>query len=418
MDVPKPKKTVQWRPRVLIVGAGMLVAAIALGSSLWSRPNAQYKVKREDLLVGAVQRGELQVAVDGYGVLRSDKQVLITALTDATVDEVLLRSGAKVEPGSVILKLSNPEVMREVELAAIALSQEEADLRRLTLSNKRELLAEQSVLAELRSNHQVLHLRNEAQKELAASGVVSKLDYQTSLLQEQLLLERVEFQNKRIERLQEVARESQNIKREEINRAKATHENARQRAESLTVRADLNGTLQRMPAELGQGIKAGQELALVGSDQDLRALIRVSQSRADKLQIGQAAQINTRREKVAGVITRIAPEVRDGTIEVEIKFKDGVPPSARPELNVDARILVATLRNALFIERPPNVQGGGRGNLFQLGEDGRRATLRTVSFGEESGRYIQLLSGARTADRFVLSDVSRFRDAKVISIVD
>ena len=418
MDVPKARAKRLWQRPPLVIGAAVLGIVFALWLvSGWFAP-VERKIPRNQVLLGTVERGDLQVTVDGYGVLRSNEQALITAQTAATVEEVILRPGARVEKDSLILRLSNPDLMQQVEAARIALTQEQADLRRLALTNERDLLSEQSSLAKMRSDYEVQRLRNEATKDLAAQGVVSRLDYQAAVANQDLLLQQVKLQEKRVTQLKLAARESQIIQQEKINDTQTAYAAIQQRADRLTVRAGIDGVLQRLPVELGQSVTAGQQLALVGSEKNLLALVRISQSKADALKIGQPAEINTRREKVAGVVTRVAPEVQDGTIEVEIRFKDGVPPSARPELNIDARVFTARLPDVLYIERPTNAQVNGSAALFLLQPDGKAAELRDVRFGDESGRYIRLISGSKAGDRFILSDTTSFRDAKRIVLVD
>lgn len=192
----------------------------------------------------------------------------------------------------------------------------------------------------------------------------------------------------------------------------------KQRSDELTVRAGIKGTLQRMSVELGQSLIAGQELALVGSNLDLNALIRVSQVRAEKVTIGQRAIINTRSEQVPGVVTRVASEVVDGTVEVEIEFMDGTPESARPELNVDAKIIVAELENTLYIERPTNVNGGDTYDIYRLNEKGDLADSVSITFGQNAGRYIQVLHGGNEFEQLVLSDMSMYQGINQIKILN
>jgi HlyD family secretion protein len=414
MDIAKP----QSKPLIkksYVIGLLILIAVVFL-LFMVTGSGASVKVDRSQLLLGKVQRGNLQVTVEGYGILRSDKQTLITALTAATVEEVLLRSGAEVEADSIIMRLNNPEVLQEVEATNMALIQEQANLRRLKLSNQRELLAEQSNLADLTASLKTVELRANAEKSLAG-GAVSMLDYQTTLLQLEQMQQRVALQTKRVEQLQEVFNEAIIIQQEQINRANAQLQRAQQRADKLIVRAGIKGVLQRSPVELGQSVAAGQELALVGSDKDLKALIRISQSRVDQIKLGQPATINTRREQVAGRVSRITPEVRDGTIEVEVLFAEGVPASARPELNVDAEIYTADINDTLFIERPVNVQNHSTAFLFCLTEDKNTVTLQEFKFGEESGKYIQILEGARESDVLVLSDMKHIQDTTEITLL-
>lgn len=412
MDIVKTKAKQTWKLPLI---AGSIALALIATFLLASSPTEQ-KIERSKILVGKVQRGELHIAVDGYGILRSHKQTLITALTSATVAEVILRPGAVVEEGSVILRLSNPELLREMETATIALAQEEANLRRLQLTNQRELLNEQAALAELNAQLQAISLRREAEQGLAG-GAVSQLTFKTTLLQEQQYLERVKLQQERIGQLKKVGQEAVLIQQKQINRAESQCRDMHARVDALTVKAGIKGLVQRLPVELGQSLSAGQEVALVGSDKDLKALIRVSQSRAEQLQIGQTAQIKIRQQNVAGKIARITPEVRDGTIEVEILIDEALPAAARPELNVDARIFVATIEDALFIERPVNVQGNSNASLYRLHTDNNIAEVQQVSFGEDSDKYIQIKSGAQEQDQFILSDMNNYRDAKKLRLV-
>jgi biotin carboxyl carrier protein len=317
----------------------------------------------------------------------------------------------------VILRLSNPELLREMETTHIALAQEEANLRRLQLTNQRELLNEQATLAELNAQLQAISLRREAEQGLAG-GAVSQLTYKTTLLQEQQFQERVKLQHERIAQLKKVGQEAVLIQQKQISRAESQCREMQARVDALTVKAGIKGLVQRLPVELGQSLSAGQELALVGSDKDLKALIRVSQSHAEQLQIGQAAQIKIRQQSVAGRVARITPEVRDGTIEVEILIEEPLPPAARPELNVDARIFVATLKDALFIERPVNVQGNSNASLYRFRADKNIAEAQQVSFGEDSDKYIQIKSGAQEQDQFILSDMNNYRDAQTLRLVN
>jgi HlyD family secretion protein len=417
MDIVRVKKKFNWRqpPRLVISG---VIATLILIVVFIMQSTEEYKVERNKLLFGVVQRGDLQVSVDGYGILRSQKQTLLTTLSAATVQEVILRPGAPVEEGSIIMQLSNPELLQEVETAAMGLEQEKANLRRIELSNQREMLTEESTLGEINAEVQSLTLRREAEEGLAAKGVIPQLTFKTTLLMQTHAQQRLKFQEQRISQLKSVAHEATLIQQQQINQVDARYQNIKQRADRLTVKAGMKGVLQRLPVTLGQSVAAGQELALIGSDKDLLALIRVTQSKAELLRVGQAAEINTRRETVAGLVTRITPEVHDGTIEVEIVFKDGVPTSARPELNVDARIFVSTLKDSLYVERPVNVLSNSKNSVFKIEGDNKLAEREQVDFGEDAGRFIQILNGAKEKDNFILSDLTNLRNVNRLKIID
>lgn len=417
MDVIKTKKQNPWKysPRTFISAAVVVVVLLFL---LLISSRGDHKLDRSKVLLGTVQRGELKIIVDGYGVLRSQKQTLITIPTSATVQEVVLRPGAQVNEDSVILRLSNPELLQQVEAASIALTQENASYRRLALNNQREILTEESALVEIESNLQSTTLRKEAEEGLVVKGVIPQITFKNTLLQQEQMQKRFDFQRQRVEQLKKVIKESEMIQKKQVEQAAANYQTMQQRADKLTVRAGIKGELQRLPVVLGQSVSAGQELALVGSDQDLTALIRVSQSKAQQLRIGQNAEINTHHEVVPGQVTRIAPEVHQGTIEVEIAFAQGVPATARPELNVDARIFTETIKDALYIERPVNVQDNSSSNLFKFDEHKNVAEQQQITFGGESGKYIQILRGANEKENFILSDMTQFNDVSKVRVLN
>lgn len=413
MDIKRNKPNYRWSKAVISFA---ILAGIFLFSRLVASPVADQQISRSQLVLSTVKRGDLQVSVDGYGVLRSNKQRLISAESPATVADILLRPGAEVQADSVILQLQDPQLQQELDTATMAVSRQQATVKRGRLANQREVLAEEAVLAELTAQRDAQTLRLTATRDLAARGVIPAIEFQSAELQERQLSERIVLQQKRLQQLKDVANEDLNIATEELNQAKALLQRLEQRVAKLTVRAGIQGVLQRLPVELGQSVTAGQELALVGSSQDLQALIRVSQSKVEQLRLGQSAVVNTRRETAKAEVSRITPQVQDGTVEVELRFVDAVPASARPELNVDAQILTAELNDVLYLERPVNVQSHTSSPLFRYDQDNQQLHITQLLFGDEAGRYLALQSGATEGETFVVSDMATFADAKTIAV--
>lgn len=413
MDIKRNKPNNRWSKAVISFA---VLAGIFLVSRLVASPVADQQISRSQLVLSTVKRGDLQVSVDGYGVLRSNKQRLISAESPATVADILLRPGAEVQADSVILLLQDPQLQQELDTATMAVSRQQATVKRGRLANQREVLAEEAVLAELTALRDAQTLRLTATRDLAARGVIPAIEFQSAELQERQLSERIVLQKKRLQQLKDVANEDLNIATEELNQAKVLLQRLEQRVAKLTVRAGIQGVLQRLPVELGQSVTAGQELALVGSSQDLQALIRVSQSKVEQLRLGQSAIVNTRRETAKAEVSRITPQVQDGTVEVELRFVDAVPASARPELNVDAQIFTADLKNVLYLERPVNVQSHTSSPLFRYDQNNQQLQSTQLQFGDEAGRYLALQSGATEGETFVVSDMATFADAKTIAV--
>ncbi|MEM9103506.1 MAG: HlyD family efflux transporter periplasmic adaptor subunit [Pseudomonadota bacterium] len=415
MDVIiKPANRGHFIKNKFFIGGVALVLAIIW---LYSKPAGHEKVARHELILGEVKSGDMDVQVTGYGVLRSDQQKLITSLTPATVEQIVLKPGAAVTSDSVILRLSNPDLIREVERAQQNLAQQQANLRRLKLTNSREIMTENALLAQLIADYETVKFRREGEEELIDGGSVSRLNYNSSKLEEKQLQERIKIHKTQKEQLLLVHQEAVNIQQEQINQATSLLNMAQVRVARLTVTAGISGVLQDLPVELGQSVATGQALALVGSTDDLIALIKVPQSHAEKVQVGQKAIVDTRRDKVSGEVTRIDPAVENGTVTVEVAFTESLPASARPELSVNGSILTERLKNILFVERPVGASENARLDLFKYDHIASMASVSSVAFGIENGPYIQIKSGANVGERIVLSDMSQFQKLNQITVI-
>jgi len=371
---------------------------------------------RKDLLLATVTQGDIDVTVEGYGKLTSDKLQLITTLTQATVEEIVLKPGAAVTKESVIVKLANPELQQQVESAEYSLAESKANLRQLMLNQKRETLIEKSNYLELVSQHKAVNLNLVAQKKLVKSGIVKQIEYQENLLREEQLKERIDIFIERNEQLSEVHKEAVNIQLERIKQVKQKLIIAKNRQSKLVVKAGFDGVLQRLSVKLGQSLSPGQEVALIGSVTELIALIRVPQNQVQLVKVGQKVMVDTRQELIRGKVMRIDPIVDQNTVEVEISLPRTLPESVRPEQNIDAVITAKTLKNIYYIDRPANVRATSESSLYQLNDQLTEAKKVSIIFGDKTGRFIEIKSGAKLGEQFIISDLSNYK-TPIISIL-
>jgi HlyD family secretion protein len=304
----------------------------------------------------------------------------------------------------------------QVENAEQELIQVQANLRQLKLNNQREILNESANLAEITARFDAAALKRTAEEKLVKQGIVSQLTFQQSELDERQLKQRIAILKERIDQLELVHEESVNIQLERIKQQHGRLNIAQSRLEKLTVTAGFDGVLQRLSVELGQSLSAGQEVALIGSVTDLIALIRVPQSQAQLITIGKTAIIDTRRDKIQGVVSRIDPVVDNNTVEIEIKLPALLPASARPQLSVDGVIVADTLLNVKYIKRPAGAKSNTSSSLYRL-DTQANATSQDLRFGAQAGQFIQILTGASVGEKFIISDLSNLQaSSQTISI--
>lgn len=413
MDVVKstPKQNIFFRGRnkyLLIVVVGMaIICGIKLKSSQF------VSISRQEILIEKVKVGDVDVVIDGYGSLKSKKQRLITSLTNAKVKEIILKPGAVVTAGSVIALLDNPELVQNVENSELELEKLKANLRQLKLLHEWEYANESARIAEVNSSYEKSSINRVANQKLLALGVVSKIRYQEIVLDEKRWKKQSDMLKDGIRSLKLVHQEAINIEIERIKQQESLLEIARSRLDELNVKAGMDGVMQELRVEIGQSLEAGSDIALIGSSKDLIALVSVSQNLANSVALGQKAVIDTRRDKIVGTVSRIDPIVVDNTVKIEIALPDNLPPSARPQLNVEAKVFAEKLDHVMYIKRPSKALANSQFSMFKVDGSQKTAKIQEVQFGRRAGTYIEILSGANVDDLFIISDLSNLENDAV-----
>lgn len=385
-----------------------LVAAVAVlaGSiGVMRMAPAAPSVDGEGLWFDTVRRGELVREVRGTGTLVPVDTAWIPAAADGRVARIELRPGAQVEPDAVILHLHNPTLEQEVLDSRLQLQGAEARLTRAEADATVALLAQEALVARTESEYEDARSDAEADAALLGDGLVSELQHRRSAARVRALQTQVTAERKRLD-VGEHVRPSQLAEQQaEVSRMRALLALRQGQLDRLRVRAGMRGVLQAVPVEVGSQVTAGTNVARVADPTQLKAQVRVPETQARDVQIGQVARVDTRNGVAEGRVSRVDPAAVSGTVLVDITFVDPLPRGARPDLSVDGIIEIERLADVLFMARPSNGQEGGTISVFKTAPDGL-AQRTQVRLGKGSVRHIQILDGLREGERVVLSDMS------------
>lgn len=402
MDIEKSKKKATykfWFDKRLIVAFGLLLAGIGFNAlASFSEPF----IFEDDISVGVVKLGDLSRDVDGFGYLLSSEQKLQTAFTTGTIEEIKIKPGIVVEPESVILVLSNPELQLTAEDAKQNLNQEKGNLRKIKMHQEKELLEAELKILQAQKEFNVAESQYKIEKSLVKDMIVSQIQFKKTKEAYLLSKEQLKTQKKLIAQMKLINLETIAIQEDKIKQAAISYQKELDRLESLSVKAGMKGVLQKLPVTLGQSVAPGDELFIVGSNDDLNAQIRVPQSQANLLKLGLNATIDTRKDKINGKVKRIDPTVKDGTVLVEIDLKKPLPKNLRSELNVEGRIHIEEYKNVLYLEKPEHVKAPTKSSLYKMTGDGK-ASSTPVSISQVVGSYVVIDEGATAGDSFILS---------------
>lgn len=403
------------RSRWWIAAAGA-VALVLAGVLLVRLDPAVPAVDRATVLVDEVRRGTLVQEVRGPGVLVPERVRIVSALTAGRVDRVLAEPGQTVEPGTVLLELSNPDVELEALQAQRQLTAAHGELMSLRRSLGTELLQQEAAVAAARADWLDARRQAVVDSTLAARELISRNDALRSAEQAEAKAEKLRTERERTELLRETMSDQVLVQEEQVDRLRSIREYQARRVASMRVTAGETGVLQDLTLEVGQWVQSGTVLARVARPGRLRAELRVPQTQARDLQPGQRALVDTRREIVPGRVKRVDPNVQNGSVLVEVTLEGELPAGARPDLSVDGSIEVRRLEDVLHVQRPPAVQAESRAGVFVLEGDGGVARRTSVRFGAGSVDRIAVEDGLRAGDRVIVSDMSRWDDEERVRI--
>jgi HlyD family secretion protein len=191
-----------------------------------------------------------------------------------------------------------------------------------------------------------------------------------------------------------------------VDQQRALYDLKRSELDALHVRAGIQGVLQVVPVEVGQHVTPGTNLARVADPKHLKAEIKIAETQAKDVVIGQKASVDTRNGIVKGQVSRIDPSVQNGTVTVDVQISDSLPQGARPDLSVDGTIEIENLKDVLFVGRPVHGQSDSTIGLFKLVDDGSDAVRVNVKLGKTSVNTVEIRQGLKSGDKVILSDMS------------
>ena len=406
MDISRPDVARRKKLRQALYAATVVMVVVVVPVGVSRLEPAAARVDRDTVYLDTVQRGPMTRRVRGAGTLVPEQIRWIPAATDGTVERIVIQPGADVAPDTVILELSNPELEQSTLEARLNLEAAEARYGNRQIEVERDLLDQRATLATTEAQLKSARLQAAADARLHTRGLVSSIQLQQSQSDEQEYETRYALEQERLRMATDTVDAQLVVERAEMDRLRTLYELRRRQVAALSVRAGMSGVLQQVPLEEGQRITAGTNLARVGDPTVLKAELRVAETEARDVQIGQTAAIDTRNGVVAGRVARIDPAVENGTVTVDVALDGELPRGARPDLTVDGTIELERMDDILFVGRPVFGREQSVISLFRMEEDGAHASRTRVSLGRASVNTIEVLEGLQPGDRVVLSDTS------------
>jgi len=357
-----------------------------------------------------VVRGALVRDVGGIGTLVPEDVRWIPARTDARVERIVVWPGTQVTEDTVLLVLSSAELEQQALDSDAAVKSARAKVTQLQAQLEGELLERQAALTKAKADRDTAAVEMEVDERLAKRGLIAALDFKKAQITATELAANFEVEKQRYDFAKQSMEPRLAVAQGDLDQAKAQSVLHHSQFDALQVRAGMNGVLQQIAVEVGQRVSAGTSLARAADNTKLKAQIKIPETQARDVALGQTAQIDMRNGSiVAGTVSRIDPAVREGTVLVDVTFMGAtLPRGARPDLSVEGTIELEHLNDAVYVDRPAFGQDDSTIGLFKLDPDGTLAGRVKVRLGRGSATKAVIEEGLRPGDRVVLSDTSAF----------
>jgi HlyD family secretion protein len=356
--------------------------------------------------------------VRGLGTLVPEQILFIPAQTDGRIEKINLRAGQEVRPDTVILELSNPELTVAALTSQYDLKVAEATLVDLRVNLQSQGFDKESAAARVRADYNEARLKAERDQKLLKEGLISQLDVSISASKARELGVQNGLEERRLKIIDQSVEAQIGSQKVKIEQLRALYDLKRQQIEQLKVRAGISGVLLQLgpdtaaggqaasKLEAGQRVTAGSVLAKIAQPEKLKAELKITETQAKDIALGQPASIDTRNGVIPGKVTRIDPAAVNGTVAVDVALLGKLPPGARPDLSVDGTVELEKLTDIVFVGRPTSGQPNSSITLFRIDPDRKGATRVRVRLGRASVSLIEVMEGLRPGDQVILSDMS------------
>jgi HlyD family secretion protein len=418
MDISRPDLKAKKRKRqALTIAVGVVVLAVVTFLVMRLKPAAP-TVDRSVVWTDVVKRGPLVRQVRGLGTLvpREDAIRQIPAQTEATVVRILVLPGSNVKPETVLLELADPQATQQALDAELALKGARADLSNVQVKVQSDLMAQKSAAATVNADYNQAQRQAKTDKSLYGLGVISGLAYNSSQGKADELTTRNKLEEQTIDINTKAVESQVAVQQAKVEQAQAIYDLKRQQLDALNVRAGIAGVLTSLPLAVGQHVTLGTMLAQVVQPNQLKAQLKIPETQARDIQLGQPASIDTHNGLADGKVTRIDPAVVNGTVTVDAELVGTLPEGLRTDLSVDGTIDLERMKDVLYVGRPAFGNENSTITLFRLDPDGKGAVRVPVKVGRASVNAIQVIEGLHEGDTVILSDMSRYDTADRIRL--
>lgn len=366
------------------------------------------------VLTGTVDKGNLEITVQGSGIVIPYYEEVITSPLTSNVVRIMKTPGVTVAAGDTLLilrndlavnnlnKLLNELQLKEIQKEKLKIQMKEAEQDFSISRQIREIRIEN-----LKSAYEAeiyLQKRGGSTPDLVRKA---KTEWDIAVLEFKQAVNSIENQM-----------HTREVGIREFETEILIHKNliteARSRVDQACVRSPFSGSLSSIINQPGIMISEGQEIARVADFSRYRIRGTISNSWAGKVMPGQSVLIKDQNRMLRGTLVNIMPSVSEGMMECMIRIDEGDISNLRPNQQLEIRVVVSFRNEVLRLPNGSYYKESGSKYLYVV--HGQKAFRTKVVLGEANYDFIEVVSGLESGDKVILTDISEKQQKEEIKV--
>jgi HlyD family secretion protein len=386
MDKPIAKKKGLQKKHIGYIAIGLAMITLIYMAFFTDRTST-YKVDKEKLIIETVIRDQFNDYITVTGTVEPISIIFLDAQEGGRVEEILIEEGSMVKKGDIILRLSNPDLHLNILDSEAQLAEKDNFLRNTQIAMEQDRLQIKRELLNLKYDIERKD-RNFRQNEILIKDnlisreefIRSKEDLEMAIQSRDLFIER--------QKQDSIYRSVQvDIMINNLSNMRRNLDLVRQRVENLNVKATVDGQLGLLVPEIGQSISRGANMGQINVLTSYKVTAQIDEHYIDRVRTQLTATLDRQGSEFNLVVRRVYPEVRNGTFEIDMVFRDSMPDNIRTGQTYYISLQLGQPKESVLVPIGGFFQETGGQWIFVLDPDETFAVKRNISIGRKNPKF-------------------------------
>jgi len=401
----KKRKTISY----VLISIAILVTAIWMVRSSFAST-----LKKSNITTAVVERGDIENTIAATGEILPEFEEIITSPINASIQNVVMDAGNKVQAGQSILALDKSAAQTEYDKGKFELESKRNDIAKLKLDLNKSFydIKSNNDIKQLRINSLQADVENAKRLYKAGGGTKedvdkAELDLKVALLEKQQLENEIKSKQQTMQleiREAELAADVEQNNLSELQR----------KLNAANIVATRAGVITWINKNIGAAVHEGESIARIADLSSFKVTGSITDNYLDQLHNGMTAIILINEMQVRGTVSNIYPSVQNGIVSFDVRLDEQNNKMLRPNMKVDVYLVTDTHSNVLRVANGPAFKGVTTQNIFVLSNG--KAERRTVHIGMSNFDYVELKDNVKQGDVVITSDMSEYKNSKEVTI--